>query len=113
MPGTATAGAAAPGAAGPAVTMPAAFHTTPTAERYLLQADALRRRQLNGALLYGSGRSWRRRQRIWPAVLAGLVLVALVIGGIRVAEAFENQRELNRQQELENKVGGTSSGGGF
>ncbi|MBE1532095.1 hypothetical protein [Actinomadura algeriensis] len=94
--------------------MPAAFRATPSAERYVLQADALRRRQLGGALLYGSGRSWRRRQRVWPAVVAGLVVVAIVLGGITVAGAFQRQRELDRQEKLQQETGGrTAPGGGF
>ncbi|HET8684453.1 MAG TPA: hypothetical protein VFM54_21655, partial [Micromonosporaceae bacterium] len=45
---------------------PAPFVTTPNAERYLLEADSLRRRQLRSALLHGSTRVWRERRRIWP-----------------------------------------------
>ncbi|WP_328600981.1 hypothetical protein [Actinomadura physcomitrii] len=73
----------------------------------MLQADALRRRQLNGALLYGSGRSWRRRQRIWPAVVAGAVVLAVIVGALTLAAAFQRQRELNREQEL--RGGGATS----
>lgn len=94
----------------PAATVPEAFHATPNAERYVLLADALRRRQLRAALLYGSSRNWRRRQRAWPAVVAGVILVAVIVGGIAVASAFQRQSDLNLKQELERR-GGAPAGG--
>ncbi|MEY9214358.1 hypothetical protein NI17_020205 [Thermobifida halotolerans] len=96
MPDTPRTDTPAKGSPGPAV--PEAFHATPNAERYVLQADALRRQQLRAALLYGSSRYWRRRQRVWPAVIAGAILVAVVSGGIVVAGAFEKQQAINEER---------------
>ncbi|MDS1270153.1 hypothetical protein RIF23_07585 [Lipingzhangella sp. LS1_29] len=78
--------------------VPEAFHYTPNAEQYVLQADALRRRQLRAALLYGSSRYWRRRQRVWPAVICGVVLIGVICGGIAVAGAFEAQQDINEER---------------
>lgn len=96
MPDTTGTDTPARGADTPAV--PEAFHATPNAERYVLQADALRRQQLRAALLYGSSRYWRRRQRVWPAMIAGAILVAVVSGGIVVASAFEKQQAINEER---------------
>ena len=96
MPDTTGTDTPARGADTPAV--PEAFHATPNAERYVLQADALRRQQLRAALLYGSSRYWRRRQRVWPAVVAGAILTAVVSGGIVVAGAFEKQQAINEER---------------
>ncbi|WP_436532161.1 hypothetical protein [Actinoplanes sp. HUAS TT8] len=71
----------------------------PNAERYLLEADSLRRRQLRAALLHGSRQSWRERRRIWPAVLAGVGAVAIVIAAIAVYGAFQKQKRINEQQQ--------------
>jgi len=76
---------------------PAPFLRTPNAERYLLEADSLRRRQLRSALLHGSARTWRDRRRIWPAVVAGLVVVAVIAAGIAVYGAFRQQQEQQRE----------------
>lgn len=78
--------------------MPEAFHYTPNAEQYVLQADALRRRQLRAAILYGSSRYWRRRQAVWPAVIGGIVLIALICGGIAVHAAFQKQQQINQER---------------
>ncbi|GAA4932580.1 hypothetical protein GCM10023224_10970 [Streptomonospora halophila] len=78
--------------------LPDAFHATPNAESYVLQADALRRRQLRAALLYGSSRYWRRRQRVWPAVVAGGILAAVLAGVIVVAGAFDAQQVINDER---------------
>lgn len=78
--------------------VPEAFHFTPNAEQYVLQADALRRRQLRAAILYGSSRYWRRRQAVWPAVIGGLILIALICGGIAVHAAFQKQQEINEER---------------
>lgn len=89
-PGPVPAGRRAGQAAPPPA--PAPFGSTPNPERYLLEADSLRRRQLRSALLHGSRRTWRDRRRIWPAVLAGLVVVAVIAAAIAVAGAFERQQ---------------------
>jgi len=80
--------------------LPEAFHYTPDEEKYVLQADALRHRQLRSALLYGSSRYWRRRQRVWPAVIFGLVITALVCGVIALIGAFDRQQEVNEERGI-------------
>jgi hypothetical protein len=76
------------------------FGTTPNAERYLIESESLRRRQLRSALLHGSGRMWRERCRIWPAVLAGLVAAAVVVAAIAVYGAFVRQQRIAEQEKL-------------
>ncbi|MGJ9414322.1 hypothetical protein ACHAAC_16590 [Aeromicrobium sp. CF4.19] len=80
-----------------------AMQNTPNAERYVLEADAMRRRQMRSALLHGSRKTWREHQRVWPAVVVGLIVVGVIIAGIAVMDAFrvtqENQREQEREQE--------------
>lgn len=75
------------------------FARTPHAERFLLESDALRRRQLQTSALHGSGRVWRDRTRAWPAVLVGFVLIAVIIGGIAVHGAFLRQQEIQRERD--------------
>jgi hypothetical protein len=70
----------------------------PDSERYALEADVLRRRQLRAALLHGSARTWRDRRRIWPAVIAGAVAVAVIVAAIAVAGAFARQQRTDQQQ---------------
>lgn len=79
--------------------MPPNATQTPDAERYLLEADALRRRQLRSALLHGSSRTWREHRRIWPGVVAGLVVVAVILAAFAVVQAFRETEEAQRQQE--------------
>ncbi|MDA3630247.1 hypothetical protein [Saccharopolyspora oryzae] len=83
----------------PKPTVPQVYASTPNAERYLLESDSLRRRQLRSALLHGSERTWRDRQRVWPAALAGILLVAVVIAAITVANAFEKQQRINEEKQ--------------
>lgn len=66
-----------------------ALRSTPNAERYVLEADAMRRRQLRSALLHGSGRNWRENRRAWPAIVAGLIVVAVILAGLSVAQALK------------------------
>ncbi|WP_163573744.1 hypothetical protein [Fodinicola feengrottensis] len=66
--------------------------TTPNAERHLLEADALRRRQLGSAFLHGSGRTWRDRRTVWPFAVLGVAVVAVVIAGFAVTGAFRAQQ---------------------
>lgn len=68
-------------------------------ERAVLDAAALRRRQLCVAFLHGSARSWRVRRRIWPAALAGLLLVAIAVAALAVASAFARQQEIDGQRQ--------------
>jgi hypothetical protein len=64
----------------------------PHAERYLLEAEALRRRQLLAGLLHGSRRTWRERQRLWPGLVAGVVVVAVIVAAIAVLGALRRQQ---------------------
>lgn len=85
----------------PSPWLPPNANTTPNAERYLLEADALRRRQLRSALLHGSSRTWREHRRIWPAVVSGLVVVAVILAAFAVRRAFaEAARESQQQQQI-------------
>ena len=97
-----TPGAAPPQDQGPPppTPLPEAFQTTPDTERYVLQADALRRRQLRAAILYGSSRYWRTRQRVWPAVVVGAIIAAVLAAAIVVFGAFQAQRDLNEERGL-------------
>jgi hypothetical protein len=75
---------------------------TPNAERYVLEADAMRRRQLRSALLHGSRRNWRDHVRTWPAVVVGIVVVAVIVAGLAVSAALkkteQNQKREQQQQ---------------
>lgn len=75
----------------------ASFVSTPNAERYLLESDNLRRRQLRSSLLHGSSRIWRERVRIWPAVIGGIVVLALIIAAIAVYGAFQRQKKVDQK----------------
>lgn len=66
-----------------------ALRSTPNAERYVLEADAMRRRQLRSALLHGSARNWRENRRAWPGIVAGLIVVAVILAGLSVAQALK------------------------
>lgn len=80
-----------------------ALKNTPNAERYVLEADAIRRRQMRSALLHGSRRTWREHQRVWPAIIVGVIVIAVIVAAFAVRDAFrttqENQRERERQQQ--------------
>src|SRR3954452_17763504 len=78
-----------------------AMQNTPNAERYVLEADAMRRRQLRSALLHGSRRTWREHRRIWPAVVVGITVVAVIIAGLVVTEAFKKTEQNEKKQERE------------
>ncbi|HEY7044574.1 MAG TPA: hypothetical protein VH419_12970 [Nocardioidaceae bacterium] len=82
--------------------------STPNAERYLLEADALRRRQLRSALLHGSSRTWRDQGRIWPGVIAGIVVVTVILASFAVMKAFEKSEELQKEQESPTAPAATS-----
>ncbi|MGH8878884.1 MAG: ABC transporter permease [Stackebrandtia sp.] len=79
--------------------VPTVMRRTGQTERYVLQAAALRRRQLRSAFLYGSHRSWRQRQALWPAALAGAIVTALIVAVIAVTGAFEKQQRINDEQQ--------------
>lgn len=65
----------------------------PNAERYVLEADAMRRRQLRSALLHGSSRTWREHRGTWVAVVVGLVVVAVVVAAIAVLGVIKAAQE--------------------
>jgi len=76
----------------------ASFDATPNGERYLLESETLRRRQLHAALLHGSRGTWRERRRIWLAVIGGLAVAAVIVAAIAVAGAFQQQQRINEEQ---------------
>lgn len=78
-----------------------AMQNTPNAERYVLEADAMRRRQLRSALLHGSRRTWREHRRIWPALVVGLIVVAVIVAGLAVTEAFRKTEENEKKEQRE------------
>jgi hypothetical protein len=84
--------------------VPEAFRVTSNAEQYVLESDALRRRQLRSALLYGSSRFWRRKQRVWPSVIFGTILVAVICSVIALIGAFEKQQEVNELRGRGNPI---------
>lgn len=80
-----------------------AYKNTPNAEKYILEADEMRRRQMRSALLHGSRRTWREHRRVWPAVVVGLIIIGVIVAGLAVNYAFRetkrNQEEQQREQE--------------
>ncbi|UYM04943.1 hypothetical protein [Solicola gregarius] len=76
---------------------------TPNAEKYVLEADAMRRRQLRSALLHGSRRTWREHPRVWPAIVIGVIAVAVVLAAIAVVSAY--QKEMDKKEEEEEESG--------
>ncbi|MET0766797.1 MAG: hypothetical protein ABWY50_04060 [Aeromicrobium sp.] len=81
-----------------------AYQNTPNAERYVLEADAMRRRQLRSALLHGSRRTWREHARAWPAVVVGLIVVAVIVAALAVTQAFQKTEENEKKQEQQSKA---------
>lgn len=79
------------------------MQNTPNAEKYVLEADEMRRRQLRTALLHGTRETWREYKRIWPAVVVGLIVVAVILAGMAVLDAFrvtkKNDEERDRQMQ--------------
>lgn len=73
--------------------------TTPNAEKYVLEADAMRRRQLRSALLHGSSRTWREHRRVWPAVAVGIIVTAVIIAGMAVQNALNEQSKKQKEQQ--------------
>ena len=67
----------------------------PHADRNLLALHALRQRHLRTTFLHGRRRTWRDRRRIWPAVIVGVAIIALLIAGISVVAAFQRQQQVN------------------
>ncbi|HEX6683470.1 MAG TPA: hypothetical protein VF062_11770 [Candidatus Limnocylindrales bacterium] len=78
---------------------PAPLLKAPNAERYMLESENLRRRQLRSALLHGSGRNWRERRRIWPGALAGAIVVAVIVAVIGVYGAFQRQQKILEDEQ--------------
>ena len=76
-----------------------AFVATPNAEKHLLDSDNLRRRQLRSALLHGSTRVWREKYRVWPAVLSGVIIIAVIVAAIAVYGAFKRQQRLAEEEK--------------
>ena len=72
---------------------PPSYANTANAERYVLEADAMRRRQLRSALLHGSTRTWREHSKVWPGVVVGLIVAALILAGTAVRDAIASQAD--------------------
>lgn len=72
---------------------------TPNAEKYVLEADAMRRRQLRSALLHGSRRTWREHRRVWPAVVIGVIVAAVVVAAIAVVDAYQAYQKQQAEEE--------------
>lgn len=72
----------------------------PNAEKYMLEADVMRRRQLRSALLHGSTRTWREHRSVWPGVVAGVVVSALIIAILAVETAYTKDRENQQRAAL-------------
>jgi len=85
------------------------YQNTPNAERYVLEADAMRRRQLRSALLHGSRRTWREHARAWPAVVVGVIVVAVIVAALAVTQAFQKTEQNERKQEREQNSTSSSS----
>ena len=80
-----------------------AYQNTPNAERSVLEADAMRRRQLRSALLHGSRRTWREHARAWPAVVVGLIVVAVIVAALAVTSAFQKTEQNEKKQEQQDQ----------
>jgi hypothetical protein len=78
------------------------FDRTPNAEKYVLEADALRRRQLRSALLHGSSHTWRERRNVWPAAIGGLVAVIVIVAVVAIVGAFQRQQEIDERKARQN-----------
>lgn len=76
---------------------------TPNAERYVLEADAMRRRQLRSALLHGSSRTWREHRRVWPAVSVGIVVAAVIVAGLAVQDALRQEEQKQNEQKQQQR----------
>jgi len=77
---------------------------TPNAEKYVLEADAMRRRQLRSALVHGSRRTWREQNRVWPAIIIGVIAVAVVVAAMAVIDAYHKQKEKQSEQKESSAV---------
>jgi hypothetical protein len=82
---------------------------TPNAERYVLEADAMRRRQLRSALLHGSRRTWREHARVWPAVVVGIVVAAVIVAALAVSQALQKTEENQKKEQQQQQTPGPSS----
>jgi len=79
---------------------PAPEFDIPNAEKYMLEADVMRRRQLRSALLHGSKRTWREHRKVWPGVVAGLVAGGLIIAVLAVKTAYDKDKESEQDAAL-------------
>ena len=59
----------------------------------------MRRRQLRSALIHGSARTWREHRRTWPGVVVGLVVVAVICGGLTIKDAFQQEQARKAAEE--------------
>lgn len=75
------------------------LRSTPNAEKYVLEADALRRRQLQSALIHGSQQTWRERRRVWPATIGGAIAIIIIVAVVAITGAFQRQQQIIAQKE--------------
>lgn len=80
---------------------PAPEFDIPNAEKYMLEADVMRRRQLRSALLHGSTRTWREHRKVWPGVVAGLVAGGLIVAVLAVKTAYDKDKESEQDAALQ------------
>lgn len=96
--------------------------TQQSADAAAVEGEALRRRQLQAALCHGTDRSWRDKNRAWPAFVVGVLVALVICAGLGVQGAFHKQQRLDREekqkQEQRQQVrtvtaspGATSTGG--
>lgn len=72
-------------------------------DRATVLAHRLARRRLLSAVLHGHGRSWLDRTRAWPAIVVGVVVVAVVSAAIGITAAFVAQRRIDQEQQRNNQ----------
>ena len=75
----------------------------PNAEKYLLEADHLRRQQLSSALLHGSDRTWRERRRSWPAAVGGIIAIVVIVAVVAIVGAYQRQQRIADEKAREQR----------
>lgn len=73
--------------------------TQQSADAAAVEGEALRRRQLRAALCHGTDRSWRDKNRAWPAFVVGVLVALVICAGLGVQGAFQKQQRLDREEK--------------